>query len=516
MSAINLAIAMKLLKLAEERFDFGRTMEGEAFAVPRNGPRVITFLSDRTFHSTLVRIYREKYDLVPPRAAMTMVTDGLRAQCDDQDPQTAHLRTGSVDGHVVIDLGRGDGKVVIAKPDGWSIEDTSPILFRRNALVGELPMPDQAGTIKDLSDALHIGDEVFPLVLGWMVAFLIDWVGQPILHLAGEAGAGKTLLAKIIKSILDPSPVPVQGEPATAENWARVLSSSQMIVLDNLSAVNQRTSDLLCRAVSGDGQVKRELYRNTDVVVTKYRRSIIVTAIDLGQLETDLVDRLILVPMKRITRTDRRSEAELVAEVEERRPKLLGALLNLVVGVLAKLPTIELQERPRMAAYAEVLAAIDSSLDTGRQHLNAYLDNGSELINTVIDGEPVAQLLVSFMDGRDQWTGTNRDLLNELIVRNGYATSELPRNERALRGQLTRLSPVLRDVGITIAFGTGRGSSLKRRKMTIRNANAGDSSQGPSTAGEQNGEGADSAQAADEGEDASASESTPSTSHAAA
>ena len=49
----------------------------------------------------------------------------------------------------------------------------------------------------------------------------------------------------------------------------------------------------------------------------------------------------------------RRAEAEFRAAFEETRPRILGALLDAVVGTIRELPNVRLEELPRMADFAD-------------------------------------------------------------------------------------------------------------------------------------------------------------------
>src|SRR5687767_7851313 len=50
-------------------------------------------------------------------------------------------------------------------------------------------------------------------------------------------------------------------------------------------------SDSLCRAATGDGDVGRALYTDSDLAVFAFRRCIILNGIDVGALRGDLADR---------------------------------------------------------------------------------------------------------------------------------------------------------------------------------------------------------------------------------
>jgi hypothetical protein len=52
------------------------------------------------------------------------------------------------------------------------------------------------------------------------------------------------------------------------------------VVLDNISGIPDWLSDALCRAVTGDGMVRRRLYENDDLTVLAFRRVVALTSID--------------------------------------------------------------------------------------------------------------------------------------------------------------------------------------------------------------------------------------------
>lgn len=61
-----------------------------------------------------------------------------------------------------------------------------------------------------------------------------------------------------------------------------------MVALDNVSLIEPWLSDALCRAVTGDGLVRRALYTNSDVSVLAFRRAVLLNGISLAGLRGDL------------------------------------------------------------------------------------------------------------------------------------------------------------------------------------------------------------------------------------
>ena len=123
-------------------------------------------------------------------------------------------------------------------------------------------------------------------------------------------------------------------------------------------------SDSLCRAATGDGDVRRQLYTDAGLAVFAFRRCILLNGIDVGALRGDLADRVVMINLDRIEESVRLTERHLTAQWERAYPSILGGLLSLSAGTIALLPSVRLAASPRMADFARVLAAIDQLLGT--------------------------------------------------------------------------------------------------------------------------------------------------------
>jgi hypothetical protein len=69
---------------------------------------------------------------------------------------------------------------------------------------------------------------------------------------------------------------------AAEAQWVTAASGAWVIALDNLSHVTDWLSDSLCRAVTGDANVRRALYTDNDTHVIAFKRCLILNGIDLG------------------------------------------------------------------------------------------------------------------------------------------------------------------------------------------------------------------------------------------
>jgi hypothetical protein len=152
----------------------------------------------------------------------------------------------------------------------------------------------------------------------------------------------------------------------------------------------------------------------------------------------------------------RQPEQELWRQFEFARPRILGALLDLVVHGLRTLPGISLDRLPRMADFALWAAACETALWPSGTFGRAYAANRRAAIECTIDGDPVAVCVREIMAGRGSWTGTAADLLRAGAgcTTEGISSNNAgwPKNPRAFAGRLRRAQAFLRVLGIEITF----------------------------------------------------------------
>lgn len=457
-----------LVRLALDRFRLGQTPKGEAFAVDNQGPNIATLIkgSKESLRSTLSRLYRDEYSGTPSATALNECLIALAGYATDSPPEPTSLRIAEYDGGIAIDLGSSDGKTVIVGPDGWRVEDRSPVMFRRTALTDALPIPQSGGSLDELRDILNVSPESWPVLLSWMVAAFIPEMPHAILLLNGEQGCGKSSAATFVLRLIDPSTSDLRCQPKDLEQWILSAGNSWACCVDNVSSISAWWSDALCRAATGEGLAKRKLYTDSDLEVLSFRSVIALTSIDAGSLRGDLADRLVMVDMERIADRQRRSEAEIRAKYAKTRPAMFGALLDLLAAVLAKLPNVQLAESPRMADFARVLAAVDAV--TGRNSLELYLGQRDRLAKEVVEGDPVAEAICSLIAREGDWQGTATELLFK--IRPEHADRYWPNTPRLLAGRLRRMRPAMLRLGVDIGFsqaGHERNRMVSIRQYTI-------------------------------------------------
>ncbi len=465
-----------LVRLALEIYRLGVSAEGEAFAVPHNGPNVaMMFRGSRdALRAQLAREYRRRFGSTPKAAALADALNVLAGEAQDRDAEAVHLRVAEHDGGIIIDLGGADGAAVTVHPGGWDISDISPVLFRRTALTGVLPRPEAGGDVAELRELLNVTEETWPLVLGWLLAAYMPEIPHPILMLGGEQGTGKSTAARILLRCFDASPALLRTAPRDPEQWCVVASASWGVCLDNVSGIKPWLSDTLCKGVTGDGFPKRTLYTDSDVSVLAFRRVLCLTSIDAGALRGDLGERIILADLERIDETNRRTEGELEAAFNAQRAGIFGALLDSLAAVLAALPSVATPKLPRMADFGRVLAAMDSAL--GSDALPRYVAQGRRVASDVVEADPVGAVLVAMVHEQGELTGTAGELLAATRPKN--PDPDWPKNAHGMAARLRRLAGALRAAGIETST-PDRNARPRVYELRPNVGNVGTSESGP-------------------------------------
>ncbi|MGP4092702.1 ATP-binding protein, partial [Streptomyces sp. KR55] len=159
----------------------------------------------------------------------------------------------------------------------------------------------------------------------------------------------------------------------------------------------------------------------------------------------------------------RREEAELDAAYADAHASILASLFDLLADVLRALPDVQLAERPRMADFARVLAAVDKV--QGWNTLDSYKATARDAVADVLDGEPFAQAVVALVDraGADGLTLTTSELL-ERVPAPDKLPRKWPKDATRAGGQLKRLAPVLRTIGIEVDD-SKRTPDAKRKRL---------------------------------------------------
>lgn len=382
-----------------------------------------------------------------------------------------HVRIAEHEGRIYLDLCDQDWQAVEISSEGWQVVDEPPVRFRRSRGMETLPVPVQGGSVEELRSFLNVDDDAWKLILAWVVAALRPRGPFPILALVAEQGSGKSTVGRMLRALIDPNTAPLRVEPKDPRDLMIAANNSWCLALDNLSHVPSWLSDALCRLSTGGGFATRELYSDMDEVIFDSQRPLLLTSIEEVATRSDLLDRALLVELPMIPEDRRRPESELLAAFKEAHPRILGAILDVVVMALRELPTTQLDKLPRMADFAIWATAAEAGFGWPKgTFLETYQRNRDSVNEIAIEAQVIAAPLLEFLEHQGRWEGSAAKLLEALEQQVGAENLRRmvgwPKNARSLSGRLSRIAPNLRADG----WQMNKGRSSKNRLWIIQRA----------------------------------------------
>jgi len=382
-----------------------------------------------------------------------------------------YIRSGEAGDDLWYDLADAAWRAVKITRNGWSIDSAPPNVFKRFSHQLPQATPSKGGDMHRLLDYVNITDKSQRLLLlVYVVSCFIPNIPHPIPVLHGSQGSAKSTFMRLLRKIIDPSKTELLSLPTKADQLVQQLSHHWTPFYDNITSITPWISDALCRAVTGDGFTKRELYTNDEDVVYSFRCCIGLNGINIAAQKADLLDRSILFGLERIPPEKRKDEKTFWAEFEEDRPLILGAALDALSAALRIHPQINVTQLPRMADFAIWGRAIAEALGyTQEDFVNAYEENMNQQNDEALREHPVATAILAFMVDKDEWVGTSSSLLVELEQIAPQEKIDLrqklwPKAANVLSRRINEAKTNLANAGIVITT-----SHTQKRLITIRN-----------------------------------------------
>jgi hypothetical protein len=470
-----------LLRLASTA-QLCRSADGRVHARVKVGDRQEMYaLSSVSFVEWLTDGYFAACGQPPSVRAIQRVIGVLkaRARFGDGTPsvfvRVGHDR-GADDSAYYLDLGDPTGRAIWICADGWCVVDKPDVHFRRPEGLLPLPVPSTNGSIELLRPYTNVTDADFRLVVAWLTAALRPVGPYPILVLYGEQGSAKTTLARILRLLIDPQACPLLDCPRTTRDLMVTAVNGWLLAFDNISSIDS-LSDSLCRLVTGGGFAARTLYSNDERSFIYAQRPIILNGIEEFVRRGDLIDRSVFIHQPVIEPESRRAEREFWKAFRADYPRILGGVLDAVVGGLRELPSVQLPELPRMADYAEWGEAVGRGLGWAADTFTlTYTANRQIANNPALEDSMVGMTLLEMAPQLEKFWGGFDALLREITYfvegkddaiarllspatarkRRTATLARWPKDTRQLSKELRRVVPLLRQHGLTVEFDRSR------------------------------------------------------------
>jgi ABC-type dipeptide/oligopeptide/nickel transport system ATPase component len=338
-------------------------------------------------------------DKVLSKVQLDLVVGLLTHQAKDGGKHQTFLRSGMHEGALYIDLGQPSGRAVRVHPDGVTIVDQVPIRFLyRGEGMGELPLPEPGGTIADFQRHYNLSPEDVVSLVAFQLVALVGAESYPIGHIDGRQGTGKSTLADMTVSLVDPPGQRKDGRSTfsgSEEDLYIRVSNAHLPYFDNISVVDQKASDWICRLSTGGKFSTRVRYTDREEHSISLCRPVLATAIGSPTKRGDFVDRMIRVTALPVTHY--RTEKRVWRDFEADRPKLFGFLIHAAQIALRNLEQAEQDmddgavEAARMSdfgavieAAAEVLGLQPGEFSYGQRRLQEQMQAEAAIGNPLV------------------------------------------------------------------------------------------------------------------------------------
>jgi hypothetical protein len=444
-----------------------RCPDGIAYAtVPVNGHREHYRVRSREFRDWLLVEAGRAFPmqiagrLRPSTFGKNAIEDALSA-CEataaaNGNVFPAPLRVAEHNDAFYLDLGRPNWEVVEITANGWRIIPNSPVPILRTRRMHSLPIPERGGSLEQLRGLLpRVSDDEWRLMVLWLLAALRPKGPYPINALSGEQGTGKSVVARMLRRLVDPCGDNIMQPPRDDRDLIAAAKGNHVLAFDNLSTMPRELADSLCRLATGGDIGGRLLYTNDETAAFAAQRPIIINGIPDLVSRGDLSSRAIfirLMPMH-----IRRTEAELWQAFDAAVPAILGSLLDALSGVLRELPNTRLPEDSavfRLADFALMAAAAERGLGWPKgSALDALRRNMRGASAMMADLDPVALEIRGIIERQGNFDGLVSALyarLNEAAGPDTRRAPGWPKHAARLGEHLRRIAPALRAIGLAI------------------------------------------------------------------
>jgi hypothetical protein len=403
-------------RLVDYALDSGVLLFADQFGNPHVllGGEAASLASTRA-RDWLRHLMWEKEEISVGGEALKTAADTL-AMFAAKDGEVRELHTRSAFHEGIIYYQLGPGRVVRIDRDGWNFDKNPPVIFRSVKNLKPLPDPEEGGSLDTLERLINLkGGRDKTMYKVYAVTATLPHIPRPILQTTGVMGSGKTTAGRVVKRLLDPTaPETVRADP---RDFLQKASHCYIVMLDNQNSLPEWAVDTICRLVTGEADSKRSLYTDDDDFIYEMKRAVLLNGINEPTDRGDAQDRTLPVELERISDHRRRSEEDLWAEFDREHGRLLGAVFDTLAQALAIKDSLRLTKRPRLADWGEYAAAVYKvfGLDERR-----FLKDWDEIVKTqnrgTLDGSPVAQATLGFMESRSEWEGLASDLHAKLEV----------------------------------------------------------------------------------------------------
>ena len=367
----------KLYDFALSRIDklvISQTDSNEVYAILKINDHVETFnlSSTRAIHwlTNEHAQFGDSDELHSPDYYKTILNSIIaKASMNGAKKAKIYNRIAQLENEIWYDLGDSSWKAIKITPgkvQTVKLDKDSPVFTRSQSLQEQvIAKKGNNSSLVLLVNLLHISESDQLVFIVNMVCLFFEAYSMPMIVFDGSAGSIKTTATATVKRIIDPSGKSNQDNVSSMQEKQNdlivQLSNRYLSSFDNVSYIDSKISDVICRAITGSNNERRKLYTDSDEAIFSFRSKIVLNGIIPTLDYPDLQTRLISYDRETIDESNLISEKEFQERLDEILPGVLGFIFQTLAKALEKYPELKdsIKPKTRMADF-EILGEIVS------------------------------------------------------------------------------------------------------------------------------------------------------------
>ena len=441
-------------------------------------------IRSQAFHDWYSAQFYGRHEHLPTPRELRAIADHLQGRAHHRDERCVQLpvflRVGGLGGlcspaSIFLDLADADCRAVEISAGTWKTIRSHEILFHTSRSTHPLPEPVRSqppapDPLDTLRSILNLPSRPAWLrCLAWLLSDFRPSGPYPFLILQGPPGSGKSFVARVLRSLIDPCSAPLTPTPSSTRDLVTLARLNWVLAFDHISTLSPLVTDALCRLSSGLGATFREAPGPAHEPLQQYyKRPILLTVTGRWTCPDDIARRALVVTLPPLT-SQIRSEESMIALLSQARPAILGALCTAVSRALAsgaalsRMTTTSQPAGPCADALAWAVAASPALGCTDEEMQRAF--------DPPPQPHPIVQAVRNLLEQRKHWTGTAAEL-KDLLEPFGSCQSPSSTAHHLKSSML-----ILADNGIELKFRHLHG---KKRVIDLReDLGGGDSANDP-------------------------------------
>ncbi len=428
-------------------------------------------IDSKDFMDYLVGHYYEVFNKIPNKESMSLVVSMSRYRAS-KNTKKVGVRVSKYKDSIIYDPCDEAGNLISITENGLKIiKPENPITIR---FKGMQKAVINKGTIDELNSFLSIWnmDRNNKILLsGFLGCSFIPDIPHAILGMIGWQGSGKTSVTEGLRTIVDPNFV-VSEQLRYKEGDLNISASHQWVLAyDNVNGIiPHEISNVLCRTATGQGRRTRKLYTDTDEILIRIRRIIIINGINEPDQNPDFNERTIYMELKPIHEENRLTDREVEENKVKLIPRIRGYILSLIPEAMKMYPIVrkELERKlPRMADFVIWGECFSRLMGYEKlDFLNAFNEAQKTEMESNAENDPVFIGIRNILTNekvifdKGVYKRTTTDVLDDL---RDYEKSklmpdqvkQLPKDARRLGRRLKALAPDFYKMGISVVADHG-------------------------------------------------------------